>query len=87
MPEENKTFIWEDHPMLGFGKHPIEISYYATDELKRASYNSGTDSLILNAGNENSDNNSSIPGFDALLTIIAIISCISLYKRKNDYRG
>lgn len=72
MPNESKTFIFDDHPLLGMTEHRINISFYPTNKnIVLTDYNHGEDVLILLA--EDKDENSFTPGFEVILLIIAIV--------------
>lgn len=74
---ESKTFIFEDHPLLGTGEHKIDISFYPTDKnVVLTEYNHGEDVLILMP----EENNNFIPGFEAVLLGMAIVIYVLLIK-------
>ena len=69
---EDKTFIMEDWIFEGNGVHNITISYYPTNQSLTNSYNSGSMVLYLHENNQQ-QNNSSTPGFEAFLIFGTIL--------------
>ena len=79
-PLEKKNFLFINYPILGTGDHEITIKFYPKDETKTASYNSGSETLIINKNKSQAD--SSIPGFEITL-IITTIAIFVFLKKKN----
>ena len=81
MPGESKTFIFNNHPLIGITDHTILISFYPTDLFSELNdNNNGKDSLVLKYGNDIGDGGT--PGFEAvfLLTLLSLYVIIKKYK-------
>jgi len=77
-PLEKKSFLFNNHPISGTGDHDIVIKFYPTNETKKASYNSGSETFVIN---KNNSQKGSTPGFEITFLIAAIALFIFL-KRK-----
>ena len=80
MPGETKKFIFIDHPLLGLGKHIIDITYYPTNlDIPLTDDNSGSISIIVEYGYGDVD--VSTPGFE-FISLIALLAIIFIILRK-----
>ena len=81
LAHESKTFIFDDHPLLGMTEHRINISFYPTNKnVALTDYNHGEDVLILLP--EDKDENSFTPGFEAILLVMAVAIYVFLTRYK-----
>jgi len=76
-PLEKKSFLFSNHPISGTGDHEITIKFYPTDETKKNSYNSGSETFVINKDNSQGG---STPGFE--ITLILITLAIFVFLRK-----
>ena len=83
MPGESKTFLFNNHPLIGMTDHTILISFYPTDLfIGPNENNSGEDSLILKYGNDSGGGGT--PGFEAVFLLILISLYIVIKEYKNN---
>ena len=81
MPDESKTFLFDDHPLLGMTDHTIFIYFYPTDKPDSLDdYHHGEDVLILKYGGDAEDGNT--PGFEAVFLFVVIVGYVVIRKYK-----
>jgi len=82
MPNESKTFIFDDHPLLDMSEHRINISFYPTNKnVGLTDYNHGESVLILLTGDKEDDGFT--PGFEVILLVTTIVVYVFLTRYKN----
>jgi len=81
MPGVSKTFLFNNHPLLGLTDHTISIFFYPTDKFAQLNeYNHGEDTLILKYVTTNGDGNT--PGFESVFLFILVVLYVTIKKYK-----
>jgi len=82
-PGEEKTFTFDNHPLIGQGNHNIKINFFPTDVNNRRVKNTG--STTLKISRDKKENNNSVPGFELILLFLSIvIFYLIIYKKNNN---